>query len=326
MQKRLLEWYVACGRHDLPWRHTSDPYQILVSELMLQQTQVERVIPYFQRWIKRFPNLNALASADLDDVLRHWQGLGYYRRARSLKALADALVANHESSLPRSVTELRAMPGIGPYTANALLAFAWDQPASPVDTNLARVLTRIFGVSRTACDALAQRLTTGASARTLASALMDFGALQCVARNPECTTCPMARTCHARQSDADLSPPAKVGPKAEAATLAIGALHDNSRLLLPRRRPQLLHASLAETRDPRRALQAIALAKFGVEIAVRPACGRAQLAGQVVSLHRCTLLLGARDRFQPASGRQVQRLSADEQSLVAQMKLKIADS
>jgi A/G-specific adenine glycosylase len=174
-QKRLLAWFAEHGR-DLPWRRTRDPYSILVSEVMLQQTQVERVMPRYRRWLERWPTAEALADASTADVIREWQGLGYNRRAVNLKRAAEHVAAH---GWPDDLTEL---PGVGPYTAAALANFAFGRPVLPVDTNVRRVQER-----------------TGADfGPAAAQALMDLGATICLARVPRCGACPLAAACPSR--------------------------------------------------------------------------------------------------------------------------------
>ncbi|MBV8082093.1 MAG: A/G-specific adenine glycosylase, partial [Candidatus Eremiobacteraeota bacterium] len=191
----VLRWYAAHGR-DLPWRRTRDPYAILVSELMLQQTQVSRVIPKYREFLRRFPTVRALAAARLRDVLAVWSGLGYNRRAKHLWEAAKAIVARG-CGLPRAVDELRALPGIGRYTAGAVASFAFGAREAAVDTNVRRVLSRALrGVDRLA-DSQAWRCATAVLPRDAARwnhALMDIGALYCRA-TPNCASCPLRRAC-----------------------------------------------------------------------------------------------------------------------------------
>src|SRR6059058_570319 len=142
-RRSLLDWYRRYGR-DLPWRHTRDPYAVLVSEFMLQQTQVSAVIPYYNEWLRRFPNFGAVARASESDILHAWQGLGYYARARNLHAAAKIVNARHGGRFPHDLAAIRALSGIGRYTANALATFAFDQPVPIVETNTDRVLARLF--------------------------------------------------------------------------------------------------------------------------------------------------------------------------------------
>jgi A/G-specific adenine glycosylase len=175
VRARLLDWFEENGR-DLPWRRTRDPYAILVSEVMLQQTQVERVIPRYERWLERWPTTDALAAASPADVIVEWQGLGYNRRALNLHRAARVVA---ERGWPEDLTEL---PGVGPYTADAIRAFAFGKPVLPLDTNIRRVR------ERTGCEFDAD----------CAQALMDLGRTVCIARTPRCGVCPLADDCPSR--------------------------------------------------------------------------------------------------------------------------------
>ena len=204
-QQNLLRWYRKNGR-DLPWRRTRDPYAILVSEIMLQQTQVATVLPYYDRWLKRFPSVRALARAKESDVLHSWQGLGYYTRARNLHAAAKAIAGQFGGIFPTHVEELRSLPGLGRYTANAVATFAFDQPVAAVDANIARVVSRIFSITtpidtsagRDAVWERADQLVSKREAGRFNSALMDLGATVCLPRNPSCAVCPVKQFCRAR--------------------------------------------------------------------------------------------------------------------------------
>ena len=203
LRAALQEWYRANGRHELPWRLTRDPYAVLVSEVMLQQTQVARALPYYGRWMTRWPTLAALAADSPAEAIREWAGLGYNRRALFLHRIACACVERHEGGLPRSERELLALPGIGPYTARAVACFALDEPTTPADTNIARVIARMqLGefehrtVARWRIDAAARDLMVEAGARDHNLALMDLGAMACTARNPACERCPLSGACN----------------------------------------------------------------------------------------------------------------------------------
>ena len=200
----LLTWFRAEGR-DYPWRQTEDPYSILVSEMMLQQTQIATVLGrgYYQRWMDTFPDVATLAAASEPDILRVWEGLGYYSRARNLQKAAQAVVAQHGGEFPRGVEGLLGLPGIGRYTAGAVASFAWNLPAPLVDGNVARVFTRLF-----ACDdpidkpAVQQQLWAWADAllcrtepRLYNSALMELGQRICTPRSPACLICPVQSCC-----------------------------------------------------------------------------------------------------------------------------------
>jgi len=215
-RRRLLEWYRANGR-DLPWRKTDDPYHILVSEVMLQQTQVDRVLPKYHEWLQKFPSLSALAAADQHDVAQTWRPLGYNIRPRRLHAIARESVDRYGGELPSDDETLRSFKGIGAYTAGAIRSFAFGQRAAILDTNVARVLHRIFVVKGDVkAHAMKRHLWTLSEALVprkhvfdFNQALMDFGATVCVARRPRCESCPMTRQCGSYPSlhrkSADLS-------------------------------------------------------------------------------------------------------------------------
>jgi A/G-specific adenine glycosylase len=208
LRRSLLRWYRRHGR-DLPWRRTSDPYAILVSEFMLQQTQVSTVIPYYDEWLGRFPDFASLARASENDVLHAWQGLGYYARARNLHATAKRVVSQHGGRLPRSVDQMQQLPGIGKYTAHAVGSFAFNQPVPIVEANTARVLARLFD-SRDSIDSVAGRktlwqygamLSPKSNVRIYNSALTDLGALVCTPRELKCGICPVKKFCCAKNPE-----------------------------------------------------------------------------------------------------------------------------
>ena len=201
-RRRLLEWYRRNGR-DLPWRQTTDPYHILVSEVMLQQTQVDRVLPKYHEWLAKYPSLRALADAPEDDVTLAWRPLGYNIRPRRLHAIARESVERYGGELPSDGPTLRSFKGIGEYTAGAIRSFAFRERAAILDTNVARVLFRIF-VAKGDPKSHAMKRHLWAVSETLVpsrhvfdfnQALMDLGAMVCVARNPRCLVCPMAKDC-----------------------------------------------------------------------------------------------------------------------------------
>jgi A/G-specific adenine glycosylase len=202
-KRRLLAWFRRDGR-DLPWRRTRDAYAILVSEVMLQQTQVSRVEGYWPRFLSRFPTVDDLALAKAHHVREAWAGLGYYRRADNLHRLAREVVANHGSVIPADVAALRALPGVGAYTAGAVASFAFELPAPAIDTNVARVLRRVFhprlpkgAAADRRLHATAQELLprAGLAAWTTNQALMELGALICTARVMRCERCPVRAAC-----------------------------------------------------------------------------------------------------------------------------------
>lgn len=214
--KSLLAWYEA-ERRDLPWRYgprkVADPYRVWLSEIMLQQTTVKAVVPYFQKFVARWPTVAALAAAPLEEVLQQWAGLGYYSRARNLKACADAVVRDYGGVFPRAEAELLKLPGIGPYTAAAISAIAFGEKATPVDGNVERVVSRLFAVrqplpgSKPEIKRLAATLTPQRRAGDFAQAMMDLGAEICTPKKPSCLVCPVQQDCAASaQNLAELLP------------------------------------------------------------------------------------------------------------------------
>ena len=206
MRARLMAWYKE-ARRDLPWRATRDPYRILVSEMMLVQTTVTAVIPYFERFLNQFPDAGSLAAAAESDVLKAWEGLGYYRRARQLQAAAQTIVREHGGAIPDDPTLVRALPGVGRYIAGAILSFAFDRPEPIVEANSQRVLARLLAISEnlktaSTLDRLwqaAARLVPATGAGIFNQALMELGALVCTPREPACLVCPLLTLCEARR-------------------------------------------------------------------------------------------------------------------------------
>ncbi|MEN6409174.1 MAG: A/G-specific adenine glycosylase [Anaerolineaceae bacterium] len=205
ISKHLLDWYDQNARR-LPWRGLSDSYAVWVSEIMLQQTRVDTVIPYFERWMQRFPTLAALAEADQQEVLKYWEGLGYYSRARSLHRAAQEVAATYGGELPRERSLLEKLPGIGQYTAGAIASIAFGQKEAALDGNIRRVYARIFNVTLPAKSPQGERRLWELAAEYLPDeragdyiqALMDLGAGICLPRTPDCAHCPVADLCQAR--------------------------------------------------------------------------------------------------------------------------------
>ncbi len=207
--QQLLSWYAANGR-DLPWRHTKDPYAIWLSEIILQQTRIAQGMAYWERFMAQYPTVHDLAAASEDEVLRLWQGLGYYSRARNLHKAAGQIVAL--GHFPDTLEEIRRLKGVGDYTAAAIAAFAFDLPAAAVDGNFYRVLSRVYGIDtpinstegKKEFQELAQEMITSP---TFNSAMMDFGAMQCTPKSPACSSCPLGEECVAlRQGRVDELP------------------------------------------------------------------------------------------------------------------------
>ncbi|MCE9593890.1 MAG: A/G-specific adenine glycosylase [Planctomycetes bacterium] len=243
LRRELVAWYRR-ARRDLPWRRTRDPYAIWISEAMLQQTRVETVVDYWQRFLARFPDAAALASAPEDEVLGAWSGLGYYRRARNLQAAARAIVERHAGLFPSGADAVRELPGVGPYTAGAVLSIAFDAPAPLVDGNVARVFARLFELDAPIGSkvlerelwSLARTLVPARGAGEWNQALMELGATLCTPRKPRCADCPLARRCRARAAGRVDELPR---PKARRATIEVELeilwIERGERVLLARR-------------------------------------------------------------------------------------------
>ena len=217
---KLLSWYNKHKR-TLPWREHRSPYAVWVSEIMLQQTRVETVIPYFKKWMKLFPSVRALASASEREVLNAWEGLGYYSRARNFHKAAKTVVENYGGKLPRDVDELRKLPGIGRYTAGALASIIYDMNEPALDGNLKRVYARLFDVKTPINSTEGEKLLWKIARENLPKgkaadfnqALMDLGAMVCLPKNPRCDVCPIARDCKARGSGVQHLRPVKMAKK-----------------------------------------------------------------------------------------------------------------
>jgi A/G-specific adenine glycosylase len=238
----LVEWYAQAGR-SLPWRKTRSPYAIWVSEIMLQQTRVDTVIPYYERWMERFPDVRSLAEASVDEVLRLWEGLGYYQRAHHLHQAAS-LLQEQEGDFPDQIEELRALPGIGAYTANAIAAIAFNQPVIALDGNLRRVLARLLCYEEDPRTPKADQKFSGwalhrmppAKAAEFNQALMDLGSLICLPRNPNCKMCPIQPYCEGYKAGRqDELPIKKTKKKIPHHILAAGVVRRKGEVLLARR-------------------------------------------------------------------------------------------
>jgi A/G-specific adenine glycosylase len=241
--RALLSWYDE-HRRDLPWRREASPYRTLLSELMLQQTVVATVVPYFERFVARFPTIAALAAAPEDEVLAAWSGLGYYRRARNLHRAAGVVCAQHAGALPADEEALRALPGIGEYTAAAIAAIAFGARTFPLDGNGARVMARLHAVDeaidrpqvRARLRALGQALVPARRAGDFAQAVMELGALVCVPGTPRCAGCPVRRWCVAAREGRIGELPVRLERRAKRLVrLACAAVERGGRVLLVRR-------------------------------------------------------------------------------------------
>ncbi len=250
----LLAWFDIHGRHDLPWQHPRTPYRVWLSEIMLQQTRVGVVAPYFERFVAALPDLPTLAAAPLDDVLALWSGLGYYARARNLHAAAKRCVEHHDGGLPRDLEGLIALPGIGRSTAGAILAQAWGERAPILDGNVKRVLARVHGIAGwPGLPAIEKKMWAIAESQLPATRLadytqaqMDFGATLCTRFDPACALCPLQHDCSARRDGrgAELPTPKPGKPLPERHALMLWLEDADGRVLLQRRPPAGIWASL----------------------------------------------------------------------------------
>jgi A/G-specific adenine glycosylase len=239
----LLKWY-AEHRRDLPWRKTQNPYEIWISEMMLQQTRVDTVIPYYLLWMEKYPDINLLAAASRDEVLKSWEGLGYYRRAHAIHETAAIILFKYEGKFPSEISELRQLPGIGPYTSSAIAAFAFEQDILTIDGNVRRVLSRWMDLEidpRTRqgetrlLDWASATMPSGMAAE-YNQAVMDLGALLCTAKNPSCNSCPLASTCLAHQRGTQSHRPVRSPrKKSPSHTAAAAVLLQEERVLIGRR-------------------------------------------------------------------------------------------
>lgn len=251
LRTRLVTWYRGVAR-DLPWRRAPTPYHVLLSELMLQQTRVETVIPYFERFVARWPTLEALAAAEEQEVMHAWAGLGYYRRARSL--LAAARAARDMGGLPRGAEALEALPGVGPYTAGAISAIAFGEVSAAVDGNVERVLSRVDGreedptstPGKRALRERAKALSAPGVASEVVQGLMELGATVCTPRSPSCGRCPWSGLCAAQASGDPERLPIRPARKAPVAIRGAAGLLWRGGLLLMGRRPEGLLGGLWE--------------------------------------------------------------------------------
>ncbi|WP_144392343.1 A/G-specific adenine glycosylase [Pleionea sediminis] len=243
-QSAILKFYQQKGRKDLPWQHNKTHYRVWISEIMLQQTQVATVIPYYQRFMDRFPTLEALAQASVDDVLTLWTGLGYYTRARNLHKCAQTLINDYQGNWPDNVDELESLPGIGRSTAGAIHSLSTGQPATILDGNVKRVLCRFYAVNgwpgKTAVHnslwEIAEKLTPKKEVAQYNQAMMDMGATICTRRNPLCVECPVNSHCVAlKQGNPHDYPNPKPKTKKPVKQAAFAIIHHQDRVLLEKR-------------------------------------------------------------------------------------------
>ncbi|MFQ5684412.1 MAG: A/G-specific adenine glycosylase [Candidatus Binatia bacterium] len=247
IRRNLLSWYNHHQR-DLPWRRTRDPYAIWIAETMLQQTQVKTVLPYYHRFMRAFPTIQALDGSSKEKVLALWSGLGYYRRVENLKKAARRIIRDHKGQVPRDFNILRTLPGIGPYTAGALMSIAFGKAYPALDGNARRVLARIFTMKQEKeLNAIASRLVAPSNTGRFNQALMELGATTCLAREPKCSICPLARFCKGRQSGlVYLQNPPSNRQRIKPMEWPLALVKKNGKILLHRRPPGGLLGGLWE--------------------------------------------------------------------------------
>jgi A/G-specific adenine glycosylase len=284
---RLLAWFSRAKR-DLPWRSTRDPYRIWVAEIMLQQTQVDRVIPFYERFLAAFPAMKALAAAPLDDILRLWAGLGYYSRARSLHAACKSLVERRAARFPTSYDEVVSLPGIGAYTAGAILSIAFGQRHPALDANARRVLSRVFhrrsdspAEARKRVDRLGAAAVPADRPGDYNQALMELGSLVCLPRRPRCDTCCLADICRAHRLGVPGRSSTSPRPKVRRGRAALALVLRRGRVLIAQRPTdgvwgglwEFPNAGLEPGAEPAPALERLLLSDLGLTASIGPKLG-----------------------------------------------------
>jgi A/G-specific adenine glycosylase len=252
--QQIIAWFQDNAR-DLPWRKTYDPYHVWISEIMLQQTQMDRAVDFFNRWITRFPDLRSIVSASEEEVLKLWEGLGYYARARNILKSAGILVAEYNGELPADHDLLLRLPGIGKYTAGAIMSIAFNKEYPLVDANIERIFARFFDLKEPVKDKKtnefiwqkARELLPAGKAREFNQGLMELGALVCIARNPRCKICPISAECKAYSLDlVAMRPVLQTPPQTIFIEMATGILAHNGKVLVQKRKSKGVWANLWE--------------------------------------------------------------------------------
>lgn len=285
IQASLAKWYRQ-EKRDLPWRDTQDPYRILVSEFMLQQTQVKTVIPYYQRWIKSFPNAKVLAKARETNVLKHWEGLGYYSRARNLHRSAKMIVKEFQGRVPDTWDEILNLPGVGRYTAGAVLSIAFCQSVPVLDGNVKRVLSRLFCLRENGASSagenrlwqVAKKLVPSGAPGDFNQSLMELGATVCLPQKPLCLLCPLTAVCQAKRDRAQENfPPAKIKTSARKIEVSAAVIQRNRKIYIQQRPQKGLMGGLWEFpggklekgESPEKCLEREIREELGVQVTIK---------------------------------------------------------
>jgi A/G-specific adenine glycosylase len=286
IKSRLLPWF-ASNKRSMPWRSNRTPYRVWISELMLQQTRVDQVIPYFNRFMKRFPSLRALAAASQEEVLKQWEGLGYYSRARNLHKAARIITEDHHGRFPSSAASIQALPGIGGYTAAAIGSLAFNLDLAVLDGNVIRVLARLFAYdqdtrstkAKKELQQLADKLLVKGEAGNFNEAMMELGATVCLPKSPMCGECPLPRVCLGKQSGAPAEFPAKT-PKKKVPHIVVGAavvVNRRGEVLVAQRRNEDMLGGLWEfpggKQEPDETLEECVVRELKEELGINVAVG-----------------------------------------------------
>ncbi len=279
-QKRLKAWY-RTNHRQLPWRQTNDPYKIWISEVMLQQTTVQTVIPYYMNWMKLFPDMRSLAEAPIQAVLKAWQGLGYYQRAKNVHAASKIILNHFEGQIPKKYDDLKSLPGFGPYTSAAVLSIAFDEPHFAIDANIRRILMRLLKRADKASQKIDRELLCSVSPflprenmGIFNQAMMELGALICRPRNPLCRTCPVSSFCSAFEAGEQEVIPLSRKRNYQKIEAAVGLVEKQGKFLIQRRPSKGLLADLWEFpggkiqkgESPKQALRREIMEEIGEEV------------------------------------------------------------
>lgn len=308
--RKVLSWF-RVGKRDLPWRETRDPYAIWVSEIMLQQTQVDRVRDFYVRFLERFPDVSSLAKASWEEFLPYFRGLGYYARGRNMLKAARVLSEQYDCQFPRDVSELEKLPGVGKYTARAIASFAFGLDVPVKDTNVSRVLKRFFGIQEEDVWPKMSELVPKGDSSNFNQGVMELGALVCSAFQPKCPECVLKKECDFFvlgksmvfsdrkkgyfPDKKNLIVMKNIVSKNSFIHVAVGIIYRDGKILIAQRRDGLYEfpgGKIQKDEDARTAMKREAMEELGVEVSVRPAFLRTVAFPYVLNFHRCQILLG----------------------------------